>query len=326
MISVLYTLKGIINLVLFTFIFIILMGNIQSFISASIEKVFPINRKIVVSLLYLLIVFFLSLGFYKYLPIVGNQIADLIKRMVQFYSHPPDNAFVKSVINSVKNFVDPKKFDPTSLEKINLNVLLKYVSSVGKIILQIFIALLLSLFYLLGKDHVATFTSTFKSSLWGRFFEEVEYFGRKFTNSFGKVIEVQFLIAFVNASLTTFVLWILGFPQLLGLGLMIFFLGLIPVAGVFISLIPLCIIAYSIGGGIKILYVVILIIVIHALESYVLNPKLMSVKTHIPVFYTFIVLLTSEHFFGIWGLILGIPIFIFILDVIDVDYQRKNIN
>ncbi|SIG07879.1 Domain of uncharacterised function DUF20 [Mycobacteroides abscessus subsp. abscessus] len=44
----------------------------------------------------------------------------------------------------------------------------------------------------------------------------------------------------------------------------------------------------------------------------------MSSKTELPVFYTFIVLIFSEHFFGIWGLIVGIPVFMFLLDILGV--------
>lgn len=313
----LYVLRGMMNIILFTFIFIILMGNIQSFITNAVEKYISVNRKLIIIILYLLIVLFLALISYKYLPIITNQLSELVNRIYKFYKYPPNNVVVQYIINALNQKID--------LNKMNLNwtAVVNYLTNIWQAVLQIFISILLSLFYLLSKDHVVKFTASFKNSLLSRFFVEVEYFSLTFTNSFGKVIEVQFLIAFINASLTTFVLWILHFPQLLGLWLMIFFLGLIPVAGVFISLIPLCIIAYSIGGGIKILYVLILILCVHALESYVLNPKLMSVKTHVPVFYTFIVLLIAEHFMGIWGLILGIPIFIFLLDIIGVNYQRK---
>ena len=44
----------------------------------------------------------------------------------------------------------------------------------------------------------------------------------------------------------------------------------------------------------------------------------MSSKTDLPVFYTFIVLIFSQHFFGVWGLIIGIPVFVFLLDILDV--------
>ena len=109
---------------------------------------------------------------------------------------------------------------------------------------------------------------------------------------------------------------------------MVFILGLIPVAGVIISLIPLTIIAYSIGGVMTVIYVLIMVAVVHAIEAYILNPKLMSSKTNLPVFYTFIILIFGEHFFGVWGLILGIPIFVFLLDVlgvrtVDVEEKRK---
>ncbi|MPN34068.1 hypothetical protein SDC9_181560 [bioreactor metagenome] len=58
--------------------------------------------------------------------------------------------------------------------------------------------------------------------------------------------------------------------------------------------------------------------IVHLIESYVLNPKLMSSKTELPIFYTFIVLLVSERLFGVWGLIVGIPIFTFFLDILKV--------
>ncbi len=60
---------------------------------------------------------------------------------------------------------------------------------------------------------------------------------------------------------------------------MIFVLSLIPVAGVIISLVPLCLIAFNIGGLAKVVSVLIMVAVIHCIESYILNPKLMSSKT-----------------------------------------------
>ena len=132
------------------------------------------------------------------------------------------------------------------------------------------------------------------------------------------MIEAQFIIAIINTILTVLVLMVLGFPQIIGLAIMIFFLGLIPVAGVIISLVPLTLIAFTIGGFLKVVYLFIAIMVIHAIEAYILNPKLMSSKTDLPVFYTFVVLIFSQQFFGVWGLIIGIPVFVFLLDVLDV--------
>ena len=128
----------------------------------------------------------------------------------------------------------------------------------------------------------------------------------------------QILISFINSILSAVTLSLLGFHQVIGLGFMIFILGLIPVAGVMISLIPLSIIAFKLGGVIMILYVLGMIVLLHALEAYFLNPKLMSMKTKLPVFFTFIILLLAEHFMGVWGLLFGIPLFLFLLDLLNV--------
>lgn len=132
------------------------------------------------------------------------------------------------------------------------------------------------------------------------------------------MIEAQFIIAAVNCVLSVIALSIMGFPHLIALGIMLFILGLVPVAGVIISLIPLSIIAYSIGGLMYIVYILVIVMVLHAIEAYFLNPKLMSAKTDLPIFYTFIVILFSEHFLGVWGLIIGIPLFMFLLDILGV--------
>ena len=72
-----------------------------------------------------------------------------------------------------------------------------------------------------------------------------------------------------------------------------------------------------------ILYVLILIAVLHALESYVLNPRFMADKTELPVFIVFITLLISEHFMGVWGLLLGVPLLMFILDLFNIKPNHK---
>lgn len=116
------------------------------------------------------------------------------------------------------------------------------------------------------------------------FFQDIYYFADKFVNTFGLVLEAQFVVALLNTLLTTIALAVFGFHQLLSLAIMIFILSLIPVAGVIISCIPLSFIAYSQGGIRDVVYILITILIVHLIESYVLNPKLMSSKTELPIF------------------------------------------
>lgn len=310
---VLYLLKDMINLILLTFIFGFLMDRLVKFVHARV----PLNRKLIVVILYALIVGLLSFGLVKYLPLIASEITQLTKQLTAFYTSKQDNIVLNYIVKRIE------KVQISSYLEQGFTFILRYFTDISRVSLQVLLALLLSLFFLLEKPRLIQFTKKFKTSKVASIYEEIEFFAQKFAGTFGKVIEAQLIIALVNCTLTTISLWILGFPQLGGLSIMIFLLGLIPVAGVILSMIPLAIIAYSIGGFIKVLYVGIAILIIHGIEAYILNPNLMSSKTNLPVFYTFIVLIFSEHFFGVWGLIVGIPIFVFLLDVLEVTDHKK---
>ncbi|RUT28130.1 AI-2E family transporter [Paenibacillus zeisoli] len=316
LIAVLYLFRSMLNLILITFIFTYLINRLHKFIIKSTEKTVRLNKTFTVASIYVVILSLVGYVIYKYSPVLVKEVNELVNQVISFYNKPPvdlpSNVIVDYLMESLK------KIDLASYVDKGLDFILKTVTDIGKWGFNLFIALILSLFFLLEKEKVVRFTSKFKESKASYFFNELQYFGKKFLHSFGKIIEVQFLISLTNALLSTVFLWILGFPNLIALGLMIFLLGLVPVLGVFVSLIPLCAIAFKIGGLTKIIYVLIMIVVLHAIESYILNPKFMSSKTHLPIFYTFTILLVSEHFFGVWGLIVGVPVFMFFLDILEV--------
>jgi len=307
-IFILFSVRSMMNLILLTFIFSFLMNRLVEFTIARVR----LNRTLLVLLLYTTIVGLLTIAIVRYLPLISTEISLLIKRIKNFSIQPHDHmviSFIESFISTeqIKNYIEN-----------GFSFLVKSFSDISKTGVQVLIALLLSLFFLLEKPRLIEFTNKFKNSKIASIYNEIEFFGQKFSKTFGKVIEAQFIIALINTFLTVIVLMILGFQQIIGLAFMIFFLGLIPVAGVIISLVPLSIIAFTIGGFLKVVYLFLAIMVIHAIEAYILNPKLMSSKTDLPVFYTFIVLIFSQNFFGVWGLIIGIPVFVFLLDVLDV--------
>lgn len=308
MIFILYSVRSMMNVILLTFIFAFLMDRLVEFTMKRVR----LNRTLLVILLYTLIVGIMTIGISKYLPIITVEISQLVKRITTFSATSSDNV----IINYIETVISSNQI-AAYLEN-GFSFLLKSFTDLSKTSVQVLLALILSLFFLIEKPRLQEFTGKFKNSKIAPFYHEIEFFGKKFTRTFGKVIEAQFIIAVVNTVLSVLVLMVLGFPQIIGLAIMIFFLGLIPVAGVIISLVPLTIIAFTIGGFLKVIYLFIAIMVIHAIEAYILNPKLMSSKTDLPVFYTFVVLIFSQQFFGVWGLIIGIPVFVFLLDVLDV--------
>lgn len=308
----LYVIRNLLDLFLLTFIFTYLMYRTQNYLSSHIKKVVRVHQKIIVVCLYLILASSLVLLLYAYVPLLVVQSRQVLKQILFVYKHPPNNPLINYLI------VNLKQLDLVGYVDKGFDFLIKSFTSLSRWSFNIFVSLILSLYFLLDKNRIIQFTTGFETSNIGGYYEEIKNLGIKFMRSFGQVIEAQILIALANSFLSVIALWLMGFPQVLGLGIMIFMLGLIPVAGVIISVVPLCMIAYNIGGLLHVAYVLIMIAVLHTLESYILNPRLMSARTKLPVFYTFLVLIVSEHFLGIWGLIVGIPIFIFLLDVLEV--------
>lgn len=310
----LYLLRDLLNLFLLTFIFTFLFYSAQNFIFEKSKRFVKIHQKLIISSLYLLIITIVGFILYNYVPAMIKESTSIIELGRDFLQKSQKTEIEKYISTYITNF------DIKGYIGENMGAFASSLTNIGKWGFNIIVSFVLSLYFLLEKNKVIRFVERIQTSKLSFFYDELKYFGQKFTHSFGKVIQAQITIAFCNSILSTIALSFMGFPKVLGLGVMIFFLGLIPVAGAFISLVPLSVIALTMpGGGLKdIIYVIAMIAVLHALENYLLNPKLVSAKIELPVFFTFMVLITSEHFLGIWGLIIGIPIFMFILDILEI--------
>lgn len=318
--ALLFIMKDMLNIMLLTFIFTYFINRCEQLITKKIKKRdIRVDSRIIIMIIFILMVAVIALIIIGFLPDVIGQLKDIIKEINNIYTTKSTDV----VMIYLKKFID--KIYSLILSSQGINYITASITTISKIGFTFGISLILSLFFLLGKSSVIEFTQLIKESKLALIYTEVAYLGRKFLDSFGKVIEVQIIIAFVNGIISMIGLQIIDFPNILGFGMMIMVLGLIPVAGVMISLIPLCLVAFSYGGFIYVVYILIMIAVIHAFESYILNPKLMSSKTKIPVFYTFVVLIVSEHFAGVWGLLFGMPMFVFILDILEVPIKNKDL-
>ncbi|KRM96718.1 hypothetical protein FC19_GL000234 [Liquorilactobacillus aquaticus DSM 21051] len=315
-ILVLYLMKSMLSLILLTFIFTFLVLSLNKII----QKHVKIPSRLIIIGVYLLIISLLYFAVTIYLPKLFTQTEAMAKYVINFYQNPTSDT--NTVMKYLNDYISSSEI--TAQMKNGVTLIFKYLTSIGSMGFTFVVSLILSFFFTLEKKEMYHFSKGFLKGPFAWFFQDIYFFAEKFVNTFGIVLETQFIIAIVNTTLTTICLAVLNMPQLFSLSLLIFLMSLIPVAGVIISAIPMSFIGYSVGGINYVAYILIMLLVIHSIESYVLNPKLMSNKTELPIFYTFAVLFVSEHFFGMWGLIVGIPIFTFLLDILGVKPIRSN--
>jgi predicted PurR-regulated permease PerM len=131
----------------------------------------------------------------------------------------------------------------------------------------------------------------------------------------GRSFAAQGLIAVFNTLLTVALMRLLGLHNEVLLGAVVFIASFIPVLGVILAAIPiglqallqpdgsLALAAYALAG----------IAAIHALEATVLSPRIVGKSLHLHPVLVLAVLLVGEHLFGIWGLLLGVPMSVYVI-------------
>lgn len=129
----------------------------------------------------------------------------------------------------------------------------------------------------------------------------------RFGQLLGHAIQAQAAIACVNTALTAIGMAVLGVPSLAMLSVIVFVCSFIPVLGVFLSTAPIVLVALNAGGLGMSLAVVALIIAIHAVEAYLLNPLIYGHHLKLNPVFTLIILFVAHHVAGFWGLILAVP-------------------
>jgi predicted PurR-regulated permease PerM len=130
----------------------------------------------------------------------------------------------------------------------------------------------------------------------------------RFASVLARSFRAQAMIAVVNTVLTLIGFWILGLKNALLLGTIVFFFSFIPVLGVFISTTPAVLVALNQQGLKLAILVVVLVTIIHLIEAYVLNPMIYGHHLKLNPVFVLIILFVGHHFFGLWGMLLGVPV------------------
>jgi len=122
------------------------------------------------------------------------------------------------------------------------------------------------------------------------------------------VVRGQLTIMIVNGILTFLGLLILRIPFAVALSALATLLYAVPLFGTIISSIPIVLLALTAGGLSKGLLALAWILLIHALETYVLNPKIMGDASRIHPVLIVLALVIGERAAGIVGALLAVPV------------------
>lgn len=200
----------------------------------------------------------------------------------------------------------------------NIDQALSLLGSIGGRFASIASAFLLSLLFsfliVLDMPRLADSLRDLRNTRLHFIYDEVADTIHDFSHVLGQALEAQFFIALLNTLLTAAGIYLLGLGSKVAfLSVIVFFASFIPVVGVFISSVPICLVALQMPDGLeRMMLAVLLITVIHIIEGYILNPNIYGSRMRIHPVMVLMILTVGGKLFHFWGLILGVPLFTYL--------------
>lgn len=195
-----------------------------------------------------------------------------------------------------------------------------YAFSLGTSVINgiknVFLGLFIAVYMLLSKEKCKAMGRRFLNSfLSPRSARSVIRFGKLLDRSFGGFIEGQLLDAIVVGIISYIVFNVFGIPIPHLLATIIAVTNVIPILGPFIGGVPAAILVLLTEPEKTILFI-LLIIVIQQIDGNIICPKIIGDKINISSLATIIAIVVMGGLFGIFGMLIGVPVFAVILNLI----------
>lgn len=277
---------------------------------------YKINRVLAISIIFIIIAILLIIGLAVAIPNLQRQVV-VFAQNVPSYLEDADR-----VIDDLVTKRLPDDFRP-QLEQVLANfstqatawasnISSKAVNWVSALISgtsQVIVALIIMpfmLFYLLrdGKglrDYITQFLPNKLREPVGKVLSEVN-------QQLSNYVRGQITVAVIVAIMFIILFKIIGLRYAVTLGITAGFLNLVPYLGSFLAMIPALVLGL-IAGPVMLLKVIIVFIVEQTIEGRFVSPLILGSQLNIHPITILFVLLTSGSMFGIWGVLLGIPIY-----------------
>ena len=123
-----------------------------------------------------------------------------------------------------------------------------------------------------------------------------------------KFVQGQIFVSLIIGSLETVGLLLLGMPYSAFFGIIGGFSNLIPYFGPFIGAVLPVITALGISP-VKALWVLALFLIVQQIDNHFISPKIIEGNLGIHPMVVIIVIFAGQELFGVWGLIVAVPVY-----------------
>lgn len=297
-----------------------------------------INRAIEITCIFLsesILIGLIALVIFSVIPSLVESltaIADTLPKNMQYYMDNIDEILNKykwlkpilgkdssAAVTKIQDFlVNDLEYNLDFASK----VLVDFVSNTISYTLNIIVAIIASAMLLINKEPMLKSMNRLIRAMSGKYsnivFEELNVANNKFSGFFvGKIVD-SVIIGFIAA----IVLLIMGVKYTALIAFIIGITNIIPIIGPFIGAIPSAIIVFNQSPKLS-LYFIIFILILQQIDGNIIGPKCIGNSTNINSFWILFSLIVFGKLWGIVGMVIGVPMFAVIYDIIEKVVDHK---
>lgn len=287
------------DVLLLLFIAVIIIAALEPMVDWAQSRKIP--RLVSTIFLYLILLGIIALVFALIIPPLVSQIANLANNLPYYVSKA--TPIYNQISTHLPNWQQILDNTSQQLAKISGSLYSAGIVFFGGIFSTITV-LVISFYALIGKTRMNQFISyLFPAAKQKQAMGIIE----KIVQKIGYWFRGQLLLSFIMGVVVTVVLYILGIPYALTIGVVGGVLEVVPIIGATLTGIIAVVFALIFGSWIKALLAVIAYIILQEIETHFLVPKIMGKAVGLSPVLILVALLIGGKIAGIVGALIAIP-------------------
>lgn len=299
------------------------------------EKWNKMARPTAIFLTYLSFFGLLALLFYLIIPILVDSLSDLAvslpKRIAEAQENmeewvapggPLGSLGLEGAVKDV--FVGLSSAIGGLFSAENVMSALKGVGNVASSLINVVIALVVSVYMLAGREHLSRAVYNFAGLfIRRRALATARHYLRRTGQIFSKYIYGALLDALLVGVVASIGLLIFGIPYAILLGMMLGMMNLVPYFGTILGGVGIAFVSLLTNGFYTALGVTVFIIVIQQIDANIVQPRIVADSMGLRPIYVLLGITFFGGLLGFWGILLGPPLMGVIQMVVRDVYARR---
>ncbi len=196
------------------------------------------------------------------------------------------------------------------------------ISSIVSVIITAFISIIFSVYFMFSKRTLKEHSRRLLHSYFPRYENKIIHVFSVVNDCFRGFIVGQSLEAVILGVLSVVGMMVFGFPYPQMIGAFIGFTAIIPVAGPYIGTVVGAVMIMTVSP-VKALLFIVFIIVLQQLEGNLIYPKVVGNSIGLPAVWVLAAITIGGGIMGIFGMLIGVPIFAAIYRLIREDVTKR---